>query len=101
MLKFVATEDSYGANCRYYKKGQEYDFPEAPKDHFAPVGTPEAVKAAPAPVVTDHSVPMSYTVMTVAQLAEVAELKGVKINIKWSKDKIIQAILSEDTDILK
>lgn len=91
MPKFVATCDSFGANCAYYKKGQEYEFPSCPKEYFAPVE-----KSAKEPEVReDHSVPMAYMSMTIAELAKIADAKGVTIQARWNKDKIIQAILDK------
>ena len=89
MAAYVAIRDSYGANCAYYVKGKTYSFDKDPGEHF------ELAGKAPAPVAEpDLPVPASYHAMTIAELAAIADEKGIKISVKWNKDKIIQALLA-------
>ena len=89
MAAYVAIRDSYGANCAYYVKGKVYSFDKNPGEHFEPAAK------APAPVVEpDLPVPASYQAMTVAGLAAIADEKGIKVSVKWTKDKITQALLA-------
>ena len=89
MAAYVAIRDSYGANCAYFVKGRVYRFDKNPGEHF------EIAQAAPAPAEeTELPVPASYHAMTVAELAALADEKGIKISAKWTKDKIVQALLA-------
>ena len=90
MAAYVAIRDSYGANCAYFVKGKVYQFASPPGEHFEAVGA-SAPAAAPEP---ELPVPASYHAMTIAELAALADEKGVKISAKWTKDKIIQALLA-------
>jgi len=91
-MKFIATADSVGA--KFYRKGEVYEFvKDAPSKHFEPLTGPAPVKPVAKPEVI---VPMSYAAMTVAELAAVAEEKGVEIHAKWNKDKIIEALVAAD-----
>lgn len=95
MAAYVAIRDSYGANCAYFVKGKVYEFATDPGSHFEKVGA-----SAPAPPPEPElSVPASYHAMTVAELAALAEEKGVTIAARWSKDKIIQALLATPEEL--
>ena len=93
MAAYVAICDSYGANCAYYEKGKVYEFDSPPGVHFEKVGA-----EAPLPE-PELPVPASYHAMTIAELAAIAEEKGVIIAARWSKDKIIQALLATPEEL--
>lgn len=95
MAAYVAIRDSYGANCAYYVKGRTYEFDKDPGEHFEKAGaaTPAAAPEQELPV------PASYHAMTIAELAAIAEERGVTIAARWSKDKIIQALLATPEEL--
>ena len=88
MDAYLAIRDSYGANCEYYVKGRTYGFDKDPGPHFERAGN-----APPVAEVPEKPMPASYSAMTVAELLAIAEEKGIAASGRWTKDKIIQALL--------
>lgn len=92
MAQYIANKDSYGPNCKFYKKGQVYELIEPwAKAHF---DLAEALPPAEKP--REPIVPLSLASATYPELREIAKERGVEVKGNPKKDDLIAQILEAE-----